>query len=831
MADNDKKVSYEVDANPSGFEAGLQRGADALRGFSANAEGNFKKVQDSLGAVMKQLTVLAGIVAGGAFFKDAIAASNELTAESTKLQKALGITGERADTLRTALADIGSDSDAYIGAFQKFARQVKTNEDAVTSYGLKTRDSNGNLRDSNELFTEALQVVGRYKPGLDQNIVAMALFGKSIDEVMKLQKLNNEVTAEAKKKNEELGLTVSKDNVAASKAYKLAMNDVGDVMTAVKKVIGDAVMPVFTELGRYFASTGPYVVEVFKGAMMGLLAAFEVVRGAVKTIAGVVFEAFSLIVEGAGMIGDVFSKLFKGDFSGAYESAKQLGARVGQAFAGSFANFVAAGNEVGDAIDGHARRLYGSGGGSPDKPKGSDDGKHVGQGDGKDKSSVSQWDAELAEAKLAFQEQQNLAGAFYTFGKQRELAFWKDKLAMTIAGSADNTAVRKKVAELQLSIGADAFARELAGLQAREAAFKANTAARLSILDQEAAIVRQRFGAESKEYEEVQKKIVEAKRQAIEQQKQIDMLRTESVRNAQLAELETVRQQALLARDLRVLSNADVLQLEQQLEDRRYQIQAQALRDRLELAKADPDRNPVEVARINAELEQAELEHQRRAGEIRAQTVKESAKFASGAYDSIQSGWAQTIAKFAQGQLTIAGFFRSMWQGVVQATIGAFAQMAAEWLAKMVLARVLGKATATSEINANAGVAGSAAVASTAAIPVIGPGLAPAAGAAAYTAALAYGASLASAEGGFDIPAAVNPIVQTHAKEMILPAKYADVIRGLAEGAGGGLGGRGGSDTTPAQINVTRLAGDFFMIHRAELAKAINSARRDYVLR
>jgi lambda family phage tail tape measure protein len=43
-----------------------------------------------------------------------------------------------------------------------------------------------------------------------------------------------------------------------------------------------------------------------------------------------------------------------------------------------------------------------------------------------------------------------------------------------------------------------------------------------------------------------------------------------------------------------------------------------------------------------------------------------------------------------------------------------------------------------------------------------------------------------SAAGGYDIPAGVNPLVQTHAEEMILPKGYADVIRGLANKGGTG---------------------------------------------
>lgn len=41
-----------------------------------------------------------------------------------------------------------------------------------------------------------------------------------------------------------------------------------------------------------------------------------------------------------------------------------------------------------------------------------------------------------------------------------------------------------------------------------------------------------------------------------------------------------------------------------------------------------------------------------------------------------------------------------------------------------------------------------------------------------------------SAEGGYDIPAGVNPVVQTHQREMILPAEHADTIRNLGKGGG-----------------------------------------------
>lgn len=75
-------------------------------------------------------------------------------------------------------------------------------------------------------------------------------------------------------------------------------------------------------------------------------------------------------------------------------------------------------------------------------------------------------------------------------------------------------------------------------------------------------------------------------------------------------------------------------------------------------------------------------------------------------------------------------------------------------------------------------------------ISYIGPAL----GVAAAASAVAFGMSQVSAissqqftpsaEGGFDIPAGVNPVTQLHEKEMVLPKAQAEVIRDLAKGGG-----------------------------------------------
>lgn len=67
------------------------------------------------------------------------------------------------------------------------------------------------------------------------------------------------------------------------------------------------------------------------------------------------------------------------------------------------------------------------------------------------------------------------------------------------------------------------------------------------------------------------------------------------------------------------------------------------------------------------------------------------------------------------------------------------------------------------------------------AIPIVGPALGVAAGIAAFAGVSAIAGKVASARGGYDIPAGVNPMTQLHEEEMVLPKQHANTIRALGK--------------------------------------------------
>jgi predicted metal-binding transcription factor (methanogenesis marker protein 9) len=720
------EIGVRITGDSSGASEAMKKAATAVSDGTEKMKGALSGMEGAFAKVQGMLIGLVGLVAGGKFLQKGIDETNKLTEESIKLSRALGISMEEATSLNTALGDIYTDSDSYIGTFQRFSQQLRRNEDGMKEMGIKTRDANGHLRDSQEVFRDALSMVGQFKPGLDQTTFAQKAFGKSIEEVMQLQRLNNEVLEEAKRKNEELGLVITDQNVEANHAYKAAMNDVGDVMTAVMKVVGEAVMPVFTQLAKYFASTGPTVINIFRGAMTGLLAVFRTVEMAVKTVGGAIFEMINHMIDQLGNLSDLLAAVFRGDFQEAANIYDRMGQRFVQGVKNVATNTKEAFIEAKEAFSGDLERVWGDkvaakgtgvAGSSGTKRMGNlkDDPKEK-----KDKSRTSEWEAELEARKVAYQKENDLR----ELSKQAELKYWSDIQARVDLSVEERLAVRKKVASAELEI-------------------------------------------------------------MKEQRTQINALSEQAItayQQQQLEELDARREAAAFEVEMGRMTNMELLALDQQLEDERYRITKEAIAARLELLSKDPTKNVVALQRLNDELAAVEREHQRNSQTIMREQHKEQTKDWQSFFQNIGQSWAGIVQGLVNRTMTLGQAVRSLFGTLLSQVTGFITQM----LAKKAAAWTTEKALGLAGIGMEAAKAGAGAAASQAPIPIIGPALALAAMATVFGAVSALSGRVPSARGGYSVPSGVNPLTQLHEEEMVLPKEESQVVKDLARGGGGG---------------------------------------------
>jgi hypothetical protein len=292
---NDKTVKYDVTAENQGFVKAMEEVAAAAVAAGETIKAAFGGVGAAFKLVLDHIGAIAAVLAGGAAFGSSIEETKKLAGEATQLSKSLGIATGEASVLNVALRSIGSSADVYTDANEKLVRQVRKNEEGVRAMGVATRDSNGRLLDGQQLMNSALKTLASYAEGTDRNAAGQALFGKGAAEVRALLKLNNEVMDEARRKAEALGLVIGPQQAASVKVYKESMEDVRLVISAIENATGQALIPVLTEAARWFSSAGPVAVSVTREAMSALVDVIGIVIDVARSLWTAVREVFTAI--------------------------------------------------------------------------------------------------------------------------------------------------------------------------------------------------------------------------------------------------------------------------------------------------------------------------------------------------------------------------------------------------------------------------------------------------------------------------------------------------------------------------------------------------------
>jgi hypothetical protein len=415
----------------------------------------------------------------------------------------------------------------------------------------------------------------------------------------------------------------------------------------------------------------------------------------------------------------------------------------------------------------------------PAAPEQQQEPKTQGPFDPKEKvpSRVGEWQTALEEKKVADEQAAAAHGQLLEEGKAMELAYWQNIIATTKLSSQEIKEIAAKIATDKLALQRAGLEGALAAMKNEETAAGTDLQKRLEAEQKYADQVKKIYVDQPKFYEEAQKAILATQQKMKEQERQVDDIALKSHEQLELAALSDEEAKIKEATALHLLSDAQIQRAEQDLENKRYAIEAAAVERRKALI--DPSRDPVAYAQVNAELEQLAAQHQTKLTQIERTAINTRMQYEKQFFDGLQSSMATAIAGFVEHTQSLGEAVRGFFKSVMDSIVQIFANIAAKWITQQISQAVLGRTTAIGQISANAAQAGSAAVAATAAIPIVGPELAPAAGAAAFAEAMGY-QGLMVARAGYDVPAGLNPITQLHSREVVLPEKLGDVIRGMA---------------------------------------------------
>lgn len=298
-------------------------------GYTSNALDKIadvsKKVGDGAGKIAnatKKMSTAAGAgvaAIAGLGYKSIVAADDLNT-----LSKQSGIATEDLQEMQYAADLIDVDTDTIISSLRKLKNNMDSTsaetQAAWDAIGVSTRDANGELRNSTEVFYETLKALSQISNETERDATAMTLFGKSADELAGIIDDGGEALRKYGDQAQELGYVLDQDtldslNAVNDRIDELKMTLSGNLAKSGASAV-EALAPVIEDVAGAISRVLDAIGKMDAGqikAVIGFLTALALVAplasgiSAVATAVAALSGGFALFT-GAATTGTVAAK-------------------------------------------------------------------------------------------------------------------------------------------------------------------------------------------------------------------------------------------------------------------------------------------------------------------------------------------------------------------------------------------------------------------------------------------------------------------------------------------------------------------------------------------
>lgn len=242
----------------------------ALSSAGREFSGAFTPLTAGVKGFQAAIAGLSAALAGGALFKASISSANEWNKTVGSIARAMGTTTEKASVMAVAMERLGIESDTVVKATVAMTRQLVNNEEAFQRLGVQTRDlSTGALLPAGQIMGQVNDRLSSIGNITERNVAGLSIYGRSWYEVRDVLRLTSDELAEAEKRAKILGLIVGADAVAATRQFKMQLNDLGLVSKSVQVRLGNELLPTFVEFGKTVSEQAPTIGKALSGIFQG----------------------------------------------------------------------------------------------------------------------------------------------------------------------------------------------------------------------------------------------------------------------------------------------------------------------------------------------------------------------------------------------------------------------------------------------------------------------------------------------------------------------------------------------------------------------------------
>ena len=304
LADEEKGVSSESD-NASGKIGAM---AVALGNLAADAiKAGIKGIADAVKEIAQ-------------FFIDATKGAAEFADEINTLSKTTGLSADTLQEYKYAASLLDVDLETITGSLTKLTSKMASAQggtgaaaEAFDRLGVSVTDENGNLRDANDVFNDAIAALGTIENETERDATAMDLFGKSAKDLNPLIEASNGELEALRQEAHDVGYVMSTDTLNSMNEVQDGFDRLGLSAESLKNQIG-------TSIGQYMLPYLNDLVSAFQD-----LASTHDVGAFADALADVINRLLDDLVKALPSILNAGSKIIQKLVEGLVKNLPQIG--------------------------------------------------------------------------------------------------------------------------------------------------------------------------------------------------------------------------------------------------------------------------------------------------------------------------------------------------------------------------------------------------------------------------------------------------------------------------------------------------------------------------
>lgn len=313
---NKKKSKEASDAADS-----LDKNVDKAGKTADKATDKFKGLSNLLGSAVKGALVGFGTAVAGAVtgLTSASVSAASYADEINTMSTVTGISTEKLQTYKYAAELVDVSLETLTGSMTKNIRSMTSAQkgtgsaaEAYKRLGVAVVDSKGNLRDSETVFWEAIDALGKIEDQTTRDSISMQIFGKSAQDLNPLIQAGSSAMAEYGEEAKRMGAVLSDDQLTNLNAFDDSVQRLKSGAGAIKNALGTLLLPVLQTL----SDEGTKLLGDFTNGIIEADGDWSkistVVGDTVKGLSGIVAKEFPKILKlGISALSSLGSALIK----------------------------------------------------------------------------------------------------------------------------------------------------------------------------------------------------------------------------------------------------------------------------------------------------------------------------------------------------------------------------------------------------------------------------------------------------------------------------------------------------------------------------------------